>query len=97
MRNKETAEALFISEKIVETHLNGIYRKCRVKSRVELINLESDAACASGSGGFFQSFLEPDLAGCGGVGDYCIPQPASAPSPASPSSAAAVFMPLMVS
>ena len=39
LSNKDTAEKLFISEKTVETHIYSIYRKCRVKNKVELLNL----------------------------------------------------------
>lgn len=39
--NKQTAEELFISEKTIETHIYSIYRKCRVKNKVELLNLIS--------------------------------------------------------
>jgi DNA-binding CsgD family transcriptional regulator len=34
--NKEAAAALFISPRTVETHLNHVYRKLGVRSRVEL-------------------------------------------------------------
>ena len=39
--NRQTADELFISEKTVETHIYSIYRKCRVKNKVELLNLIS--------------------------------------------------------
>jgi DNA-binding CsgD family transcriptional regulator len=34
--NREAAAALFVTPKTVETHLNSIYRKLGVRSRVEL-------------------------------------------------------------
>ena len=36
--NKELAEALFVSEKTIETHLANIYRKVGVKNRLELFS-----------------------------------------------------------
>ena len=41
--NKELAEALFVSEKTIETHLANIYRKVGVKNRLELFSrLQND-------------------------------------------------------
>ena len=37
MKNKEISQRLFISEETVKKHLNNVYRKMGVKSRVELI------------------------------------------------------------
>jgi DNA-binding CsgD family transcriptional regulator len=37
--SREIGEKLFISQRTVETHLNNVYRKCRVGNRVELVNL----------------------------------------------------------
>ena len=37
MKNKEIAQALFISDETVKKHLNNIYRKMGVESRFELI------------------------------------------------------------
>ena len=41
--NKELAQALFVSEKTIETHLANIYRKVGVKNRLELFSrLQND-------------------------------------------------------
>ncbi len=41
--NKELAEALFVSEKTIETHLANIYRKVGVRNRLELFSrLQND-------------------------------------------------------
>lgn len=37
LRNKELAEKLFISEKTVKTHINRIFKKLKVKSRLQAI------------------------------------------------------------
>ena len=37
MKNKEIAQALFISDETVKKHLNNVYRKMGVESRFELI------------------------------------------------------------
>ncbi|HXJ62698.1 MAG TPA: helix-turn-helix transcriptional regulator, partial [Actinomycetota bacterium] len=36
MTNREVAEALFVSEHTVESHLSSVYRKLAVRSRTEL-------------------------------------------------------------
>jgi DNA-binding CsgD family transcriptional regulator len=38
MRARDIAERLFVSTKTVEAHLYSVYRKCGVRSRVELLN-----------------------------------------------------------
>ena len=41
--NKELAQALFVSEKTIETHLGNIYKKIGVKNRLELFSrLQND-------------------------------------------------------
>jgi DNA-binding CsgD family transcriptional regulator len=40
--NKDIAEKLGITERTVETHLNNIYNKLAIKSKVELLNLAYD-------------------------------------------------------
>lgn len=40
-RNREAAAALFVSEKTIEYHLAGVYRKLGIRSRVELARLMS--------------------------------------------------------
>lgn len=35
-RNREVANALFVSEKTVETHLGAVFRKLGIRSRAEL-------------------------------------------------------------
>lgn len=46
MSNREAAQALFLTEKTVETHLGSAYRKLGISSRVQL----ADALAAGGAG-----------------------------------------------
>lgn len=41
-RNREIADALFVTEKTIKFHLYNIYKKEQVKSRYELINKYTD-------------------------------------------------------
>jgi DNA-binding CsgD family transcriptional regulator len=40
--NNQISETLFISPRTVDTHFSNIYRKCSVRSRLELVKLISD-------------------------------------------------------
>ncbi len=40
--NNQISETLFISPRTVDTHFSNIYRKCNVRSRLELVKLISD-------------------------------------------------------
>lgn len=45
MTNREIAQALFVTQKTVETHLSSVYRKLEVSSRAQLpARLHSDRA-----------------------------------------------------
>ncbi|MGH2539937.1 MAG: helix-turn-helix domain-containing protein [Actinomycetota bacterium] len=49
MKNKEIAQAMFVSVATVEAHLTRIYRKLGVRSRGELIRLVSDGSLELGA------------------------------------------------
>ena len=49
LRNAEVAQKLAISEQTVKTHLNSIFRKLKIRDRVELVLYASKAGIVSGS------------------------------------------------
>jgi DNA-binding CsgD family transcriptional regulator len=47
LTNREVAQALFVSEKTVETHLGRVYRKLDIKSRHALPGALADRQAAA--------------------------------------------------
>lgn len=46
--NKEISNALFVTEQTVKFHLTNVFKKTRVKSRVQLLNLLMSHNCFDG-------------------------------------------------
>jgi DNA-binding NarL/FixJ family response regulator len=55
--NKDIANALFISEKTVKTHLHNIFRKLDINKRTEAVSLMMDACSTEGVAEILLSFV----------------------------------------